>query len=77
VILAYRKEQIETELDSFGFVVPMIERSSMIACSFSSEKFTGRAPEGYTTLRAFVGGAVSPDTYRMEDPRIIETVQKE
>jgi oxygen-dependent protoporphyrinogen oxidase len=77
VILAYRKEQIETELDGFGFVVPMIERSSMIACSFSSEKFTGRAPEGYTTLRAFVGGAVSPDTYRMEDPRIIETVQKE
>ncbi|MGH7850083.1 MAG: protoporphyrinogen oxidase, partial [Thermodesulfobacteriota bacterium] len=63
VILAYRKEQIETELDGFGFVVPMIERSSMIACSFSSEKFTGRAPEGYTALRAFVGGAVSPDTY--------------
>jgi len=77
VILAYRKEQIETELDGFGFVVPMIERSSMIACSFSSEKFAGRAPQGYTVLRAFVGGAVSPDTYRMEDPRIIETVQKE
>lgn len=77
VIFAYRKEQIETELDGFGFVVPMIERSSMIACSFSSEKFTGRAPQGYTALRAFVGGAVSPDTYRMEDPRIIETVQKE
>lgn len=77
VILAYRKEQVETELDGFGFVVPRTERSSMIACSFSSEKFPGRAPQGCTVLRIFVGGALDPDTYNMEDPRIIETVRKE
>ena len=77
VILAYRKEQIEIELGGFGFVVPRTERSSMIACSFSSEKFPGRAPQGFTVLRIFVGGALDPDTYKMEDPRIIETVRKE
>lgn len=77
VILAYRKEDIETELGGFGFVVPRIERSSMIACSFSSEKFPGRAPQGFTVLRIFVGGAVDPVTYKMEDPSMIETVQKE
>jgi oxygen-dependent protoporphyrinogen oxidase len=77
VILAYRKEDIETELGGFGFVVPRTERSSMIACSFSSEKFPGRAPQGFTVLRIFVGGALDPDTYKMEDPRVIETVRKE
>ncbi len=77
VILAYRKEDIETELGGFGFVVPRIEKSNMIACSFSSEKFTGRAPQGYAVLRIFVGGAVDPVTYKMEDSHIIETVGKE
>ncbi|HSC34693.1 MAG TPA: protoporphyrinogen oxidase [Thermodesulfobacteriota bacterium] len=77
VILAYRKEDIETELGGFGFVVPRTERSSMIACSFSSEKFPGRAPQSCTVLRIFVGGALDPETYKMEDLRIIETVRKE
>lgn len=77
LISAYRSEDIETELDGFGFVVPATEKSSIIACSFSSEKFTGRAPMGRTVLRAFVGGALNPDICRMEDSRIIETVRKE
>jgi oxygen-dependent protoporphyrinogen oxidase len=77
VILAYKKDDVETELDGLGFVVPRLENSSMIACSFSGEKFPGRAPEGYTCLRVFVGGAVRPDMYKLEDPRIIETVEKE
>jgi oxygen-dependent protoporphyrinogen oxidase len=77
VILAYKKDDIEAALDGLGFVVPRLENSCMIACSFSSEKFPGRAPEGYTVLRVFVGGAVRPDMYKMEDPRIIETVEKE
>jgi oxygen-dependent protoporphyrinogen oxidase len=77
VILAYKKGDVEAALDGLGFVVPRLENSGMIACSFSSEKFHGRAPEGYTCLRVFVGGAVRPDMYKMEDPRIIETVEKE
>ncbi len=77
VILAYRKKDIETELDGFGFVVPRTERSSIIACSFSSEKFPGRAPQSCTVLRIFVGGALDPETYKMEDPGIIDTVRKE
>ncbi|MEW6143693.1 MAG: protoporphyrinogen oxidase [Thermodesulfobacteriota bacterium] len=77
VILAYNKGDIDAALDGLGFVVPRLENSSMIACSFSSEKFPGRAPEGYTYLRVFVGGAVRPDMYRMEDARIIEAVEGE
>ena len=77
IIFTYRKDDIENMPAGFGFVVPIIERSSMIACSFSSEKFSGRAPAGYTVIRAFIGGAVSPDTYMMDDSRIIDAVEKE
>src|SRR3990170_1275558 len=44
--LAYRREDISHPLDAFGFVVPMIEKRNIIACSFSSVKFPGRAPQG-------------------------------
>jgi oxygen-dependent protoporphyrinogen oxidase len=77
VILAYKKEDIETELDGLGFVVPRLENSGMIACSFSAEKFPGRAPEGCTVLRVFVGGAVRPAMYSMDDTRITEMVENE
>ncbi|MCG8554624.1 MAG: protoporphyrinogen oxidase [Proteobacteria bacterium] len=44
-------------LDAFGWVAPKIERRSLMACTWSSVKFEGRAPEGHLLLRAFFGGA--------------------
>ncbi len=40
----------------FGFVVPKIEQRDIIAGSFSSNKFPGRAPERKLLLRCFFGG---------------------
>jgi len=44
--LAYRREDIKHPLDGFGFVVPLVEKRTILACSFSSVKFPGRAPDG-------------------------------
>lgn len=77
VILAYQKDRIANSLDGFGFVVPDIENSKLIACSYSSIKFEGRAPKGHVILRAFVGGALNPDICGLGDEIIIETVVKE
>jgi oxygen-dependent protoporphyrinogen oxidase len=52
-----RRDQVAHSLDGMGFVVPAIEGKTLMACSFSSSKFAGRAPEGKVLLRAFVGGA--------------------
>ena len=46
VTLAYRREDIPHPLDGFGFVVPAIEKRRIIACTFSSLKYPGRAPAG-------------------------------
>jgi oxygen-dependent protoporphyrinogen oxidase len=75
--LAYRREDIPHPIDGFGFVVPIVEKRPIIACSFSSAKFTGRAPEGNELLRCFVGGALQPEVYGWDDDVLIEAMRKE
>lgn len=75
VNLAYPRDRINHKLDGFGFVVPAIERRAVLACTFSSVKFTNRAPAGFVLLRAFVGGALQPETFAMDDDRIISRVR--
>ena len=73
--LAYRRADIPHRLDGFGFVVPFIEKRSLIACTFSSVKFAGRAPEGCALLRAFVGGALQPDMLTLSEADLISRVR--
>jgi oxygen-dependent protoporphyrinogen oxidase len=75
VNLAFRRADIPHPLDGFGFVVPFIERRSVIACSFSSVKFAQRAPEGMALLRAFVGGALQPEMYALDEDAMIAAVR--
>ena len=73
--LAYKREDIPHPLDGFGFVVPFIERRSLIACTFSSVKFPGRAPQGHALLRAFVGGALQPEMFELSQEELISRVR--
>ena len=75
VNLAYERDRINHKLDGFGFVVPAIERRTVLACTFSSVKFTNRAPAGYVLLRAFVGGALQPETFATDDDEIVSRVR--
>jgi len=75
--LAYRRSQVGHPLDGFGFVVPYIEGRSLIACSFSSVKFTQRAPDDSILLRAFVGGALQPEMLDLSDDDIVERVKSD
>jgi oxygen-dependent protoporphyrinogen oxidase len=72
VSLAYRREEIPAGLDGFGLVVPAVEGRRIIACSFSSVKYPGRAPAGFELLRAFVGGAMQPSLFEQSD-HVMET----
>lgn len=74
VNLAYKRSDVPHSLDGFGFVVPFIERRTVMACTFSSVKFGGRAPEGYALLRAFVGGALQPEMFELEQEEMLRKV---
>jgi oxygen-dependent protoporphyrinogen oxidase len=73
--LAYRRADIPNRLDGFGFVVPFIEKRSLIACTFSSVKFSGRAPQDCVLLRAFVGGALQPELVELDDGEMLRRVR--
>jgi oxygen-dependent protoporphyrinogen oxidase len=67
VALAYPRPAIRHPLDGFGFVVPRIEGRIAMACTFSSVKYPGRAPEGFVLLRVFVGGALQAELLEWDD----------
>lgn len=73
--LAYKRQDIPHPLDGFGFVVPFIEKRTAIACTFSSVKFGGRAPDGYALLRAFVGGALQPEVMVLTEAELVSRVR--
>lgn len=77
VSLAYRRADIPHALNGFGFVVPVIEKRSIIAATFSSIKYAGRAPEGHVLLRAFVGGAMQAELFNLSDPEMEQLVRQE
>jgi protoporphyrinogen/coproporphyrinogen III oxidase len=77
VNLAYRRGDIPHPLDGFGFVVPFIERRATLACTFSSVKFAGRAPASHALLRAFVGGALQPEMFELDEERMVEAVRRD
>jgi oxygen-dependent protoporphyrinogen oxidase len=72
--LGFKRDDIPHPLDGFGFVVPFIEKRSLIACTFSSVKFAGRAPEGHSLLRAFVGGALQPELMCLSRTQLLPRV---
>jgi len=77
VTLAWRREEVPHALDAFGLVVPRLEGRRILAASFSSVKFPGRAPEGAALVRAFVGGGGRPDPAEVPDAALIEAVREE
>lgn len=67
VSVGFDRDQIAHPLDGMGAVVPSIEKSPVLACSFSSQKYTHRAPNNKVLLRVFAGGARAPEMAEMAD----------
>ncbi len=77
VNIAYRRQDVSHPLDGFGFVVPRVEQSPLVACSFSGTKFENRAPRDFVLLRAFVGGAFGRKTFEQDDADLVGSVEQE
>jgi len=75
--LAFPRSAITHALDGFGFVVPFIEKRSILACTFSSVKFAARAPADHVLLRAFIGGALQPELFELDEDEIVDRVRQD
>jgi oxygen-dependent protoporphyrinogen oxidase len=75
--MVFRRKDVDHPLNGMGFVVPTVERKNLIACSFSSVKFEGRAPDEFALLRAFIGGPGQQSLIGRDDSFIADLVEKD
>jgi protoporphyrinogen/coproporphyrinogen III oxidase len=77
VTLSYPHRAIPHPLDAFGFVVPAVEGRSVLACTWASVKWPGRAPEGQALLRVFLGGPARDDIVEASDEALVRRARHE
>jgi oxygen-dependent protoporphyrinogen oxidase len=76
VAFGYRREQIAHPLNGTGFVVPRVEPCPLLAGTWVSSKWPGRAPDGHALLRGFLGGGRDPHRLDAPDNELIRTARE-
>lgn len=77
VSLGYRRAEFEHPLNGFGFVVPVRETTRLMACTWTSSKFSGRAPSDHVLVRAFIGGPYNEALVDLDDVALVQMVRDE
>jgi len=81
VVLALDQEQFESPLGKdfggYGIICPHVLGRQAIACSFSSNKFSNRAPDGKVIVRCFIGGALQADLVDRSDGQLLSIAMAE
>ena len=75
VAVGYRRDQIRHPLDGTGFVVPRVEGNPLLAVTWVTSKWPGRAPDGYVLLRGFLGGGRDPHRLDRADEELIRVTR--
>ena len=77
VSLAFRRSEITCDLNGFGFIVPATEGRKINACSWSSTKFSHRAPDDFVLMRVFIGGSFAEDLAEQDEATLIDIARTE
>jgi oxygen-dependent protoporphyrinogen oxidase len=77
VSLGYRRADVPHPLDGFGFVVPRSEGRALLAGTFSSVKYPGRAPDGHVLIRGFLGGMLNASILSEDDGALVARTRAE
>jgi oxygen-dependent protoporphyrinogen oxidase len=75
--LGFRRAEFEHPLDGFGFVVSARDKSRLMACTWTSTKFSERVPDEHVMLRAFVGGPRNQELVELPDEVLLKLVREE
>jgi oxygen-dependent protoporphyrinogen oxidase len=77
VYYCFDRKDVPHALDAFGFVVPKEERRRIIASTWASVKFAGRAPGDKALLRAFFGGDGNDEMLDLDDDSLVDAGRSE
>lgn len=77
ISFAWDEAELDIDTNAFGVLCPALERSALLAVTYSSTKWPGRAPKGKVLLRAFVGGPNNQAIMENSDDVLTAIVEKE
>ena len=77
ISLAYPVRDVPRPLAGHGYVIPRVENRPALACTWTSAKWHGRAPDGVALLRVFVGRAGQEDPLSRSDDALVELARTE
>jgi oxygen-dependent protoporphyrinogen oxidase len=77
VSIAFNESEAGFDLNAFGVLCPLIEGRALMAATYSSTKWPGRAPAGKVLLRGFVGGPHNQGILKRPDEELVQTVLAE
>ncbi len=77
VSLAFQRSDLKTPLNGTGFLVPHSADRRITACSWSSQKFSHRAPDEFELIRVFIGGARAEALAEQDDDALIQLARQE
>jgi oxygen-dependent protoporphyrinogen oxidase len=77
VSLAYRADDVGTPPAGYGFVVPRSEGRHLLAGTWGSGKWPGRAPAGQVLVRGYVGGVGREAALDVDDDGLVHLVRAE
>jgi len=77
ISMAFNESEVGFDLNAFGVLCPLIEGRALMAATYSSTKWRGRAPAGKVLLRGFVGGPHNQEIVKRSDEELVQTVLTE
>jgi oxygen-dependent protoporphyrinogen oxidase len=80
VFVAFPRAAVLHPLDATGFIAPRTERNqdaSLLAATFVTSKWAGRAPEGVALFRVFLGGPNVPSLLAKDDRELVRIARAE
>jgi len=77
ISMAFNENEVGFDLNAFGVLCPMVERRALMAATYSSTKWPGRAPPGKVLLRGFVGGPHNQEIVKRSDEELTQAVLAE
>jgi oxygen-dependent protoporphyrinogen oxidase len=75
--LGYRRSDVLSRLDGFGFIAPQRTRRDLLGVQWCSSIYPDRAPDGLVLLRALCGGWHRPEVVDWEEERLVSAVHAE
>jgi len=77
ISIAFNETGVGFDLNAFGVLCPLVEGRALMAATYSSTKWPGRAPPGKVLLRGFVGGPHNQEILNRSDEELVRTVLAE